>query len=107
MGTNKSGWCLGSYPANKIHHDKCPVNFTTNSCDCTACGHPGEKPRGWNNGHLVKGISDKTAVALVPEKLGPVGAEVLDKPTQSVYTKKVEPRKSSAGATEALKALYT
>jgi len=105
VGTTKSGWCLGSYPANKGQHDKCPVNFTTNSCSCTDCGHPGEKPKGWNNGHLVTGVSDRRNGGGV--KVGTVGAEVLDKPTQSVYSKSIEPRTSSEGANEALKALYT
>lgn len=102
MGTTKSGWCLGSYPANKAQHDKCPVNFTTNSCPCD-CGHVGEKPKGWNNGDKVLGITERAAAR---KKEAEVELKV-DKPVQGVYTKSVpQPRTKTEGADEKLKALH-
>jgi hypothetical protein len=100
-GTRKSGWCLGAYPANKAQHDKCPVNFTTNSCPCD-CGHVGEKPKGWNNGHLVTGLAEKASKKADETPLK------VDKPAQTVYAKSVpQPRQKAEGADEKLKALYT
>jgi hypothetical protein len=100
---------LGSYPANKVHHDKCPVNFTTNSCPCTECGHPGEKPKGWNSGDLVMGVTETAAIKKAAEKVAPLklGYAKVDKPAQSVYAVTTpQPRKKAEGATEKLQALY-
>lgn len=107
--TMLSGWCMGSYPANKGQHDKCPVNFTTNSCPCTKCGHPGEKPKGWNSGDLVLGVTEKGILKKEADKAAPLklGYAKVDKPAQGVYAVTTpQPRVKAEGATEKLQALY-